>query len=90
VDWGRTITDRFASQAKLGTLTKDSGNVTVDGKLVATAHTSIGRSAKPYAQPITIGGRTYYESKSTDVMQSNTTVMVMFDASGKSRSYYYQ
>lgn len=75
--------DRFASQAKLGTLSKDSGNVTVDGKLVATAHTSIGRSAKPYAQPITIGGRTYYESKSTDVMQSNTTVMVMFDASGK-------
>lgn len=78
--------ERFASSAKRGVVYKDSGEVKVDGQTVGVASKSIGRVSKSYSQPVNIDGKTYHESKSTDVMQSDADVMVLFDANGNAQA----
>lgn len=63
--------DRFARTAKPGTAYKN-GTIVVDGKVVATDATSLGRNAKSYSSPININGKTYHESRSQDVFLSNS------------------
>ncbi|MDB5166446.1 MAG: hypothetical protein JWM37_518 [Candidatus Saccharibacteria bacterium] len=72
---------KFVSTAKMGTAMRD-GRIVVDGMTVATDTSSIGRTGFSYSHPKTIGGKTYYESKTTDVQKSDIPVMVMFDDKG--------
>jgi len=72
---------RFASTAKMGTAYRD-GRIVVDGQTVATDTSSIGRTKFSYSTNKVIGGKTYYESKTTQVQKSDIPVMVMFDNKG--------
>ena len=63
--------DRFALTAKLGTVYKN-GNIVIDGKVVATDASTLGRESKPYSQPLNIDGKTYHASRSQDVFLSNS------------------
>jgi len=58
--------DRFARTAKLGYVEK-SGNIVLDGKVVATGAESLGRESKSYSKKLVINGVTYHASKSQDV-----------------------
>ncbi|MGB4967071.1 MAG: DUF11 domain-containing protein [Candidatus Saccharimonadales bacterium] len=74
---------RFASSARNGLAYKD-GRIVVDGRTVATDSKSLGRDPKPYSHPVTIGGKTYHESRAQDVYLSDSIpVMVLFDTKGR-------
>lgn len=51
--------DRFVQQAKLGYAYKN-GNLVVDGRVVMTNMSTIGRNNRPGATPVVIAGHTYY------------------------------
>jgi hypothetical protein len=74
--------DAFAKEAKMGMATR-GGEIIVDGQKVATSTWSIGRSAKSYSTPVSVNGKTYHKSASTDVMMQDLPVYVWFDANGK-------
>lgn len=76
--------NQFVTSAVPGVATK-SGDIVVDGRVVASNVVSLGRDANShYAQTQrTINGRTYYESRSQDVFLSDSIpVLVMFNAQG--------
>ncbi len=59
------------------------GTVRVNGRVVATNAKSIGRQAIPGSRPISIGGKTYYESpNSTAFASDGLPTMVALDAQG--------
>ncbi len=80
--------DQFASTAVEGTINRD-GTVVVNGQTVMTnawtmGRTSLGRPASE-RKPVTIGGKTYYESAPSVSFASGVNsipVMVMFDNQG--------
>lgn len=63
--------DRFAKTAKMGEARKN-GDIVLDGKVVATNATSLGREKKSYSSNLVIDGKTYYSSRSQDVFLSNS------------------
>ncbi len=62
--------ERFQQTAKMGTVYKD-GRVVVDGKVVGTHATSIGRHNKPSSTPLNIAGKTYYTRTNQTAFQSD-------------------
>lgn len=68
--------------AKEGMALRD-GTVIVDGKVVATNAMSLGREAGANRNPLTIAGKTYYETASSAIFQSDIPAFVFFDANGK-------
>lgn len=74
--------DRFATTSKAGTAYKD-GRIVVDGKVVATNASSIGRVQKNGDHAKVIGGTTYWEgSNQTAFASDSIPVQVMFDGNG--------
>ncbi|TAH33760.1 DUF11 domain-containing protein [Candidatus Saccharibacteria bacterium] len=74
--------DRFATTSKAGTAYKD-GRIVVDGKVVATNASSIGRVQKSGDHAKVIGGTTYWEgSNQTAFASDSIPVEVMFDGNG--------
>ncbi len=77
------ITSANIGSGKLGYTTK-SGDVVVDGQVVATGAWSIGRKPISGSTPISIGGKTYYNSPNQTAFISNTiSALVYFDANGR-------
>ncbi|HEX3568837.1 MAG TPA: PKD domain-containing protein [Candidatus Saccharimonadales bacterium] len=72
---------KFVKYAELG-VAKQDGTIVVDGHVVATNVTSLGRDHFSYASPLNIGGHTYYSSADTRVLLSDIPVYVLFDAKG--------
>lgn len=71
-----------SSKAKMGRVYKD-GRVVVDNKVVATNAYSIGRQNFGASQKISIGGKTYYERKtSTSFVVDSISAFVFLDANG--------
>ncbi len=61
-----------------------NGDVTVDGNVVATGNTSLGRGNSSGSSPVNIGGTTYYSSPSQTVFLSNSIdTFVFLDGNGK-------
>ncbi len=74
--------DRFATTSKAGTAYKD-GRIVVDGQVVATNVSSIGRVQKNGDHAKDIGGTTYWEGSNQTAFASNSIpVQVMFNSSG--------
>lgn len=74
--------DRFATTSKAGTAYKD-GRIVVDGKVVATNASSIGRVQKNGDHAKVIGGTTYWEgSNQTAFASDSIPVEVMFGSNG--------
>lgn len=71
------------TSAQMGEVHKD-GTVTVNGKVVATDATSIGRqNIYPHRVPVTIGGKTYYQGVPKDDFAIEAIVAyVYFDSNG--------
>ncbi len=69
--------------AQMGEVHKD-GTITVNGKVVATDATSIGRqNIYPHRVPVKIGGKTYYEGHPRDTFAIEAIVAyVYFDGNG--------
>jgi len=75
-----------SSKAKMGRVYKD-GRVTVDGKVVATNAYSIGRHNMSGSSKISIGGKTYYERKTSVSFAADYIVAFVFlDANGDFRA----
>jgi PKD repeat protein len=72
---------KFVSYARPG-MAYQNGTIVVDGRVVATNVTSLGRDHFSYASPLNIGGHTYYSSADTQVLLSNIPVYVLFNAQG--------
>lgn len=70
--------DRLAKTAKMGVAYRD-GTVKVDGKVVATNGTSLGREKKSYSKTVTIGGKTYYQDRDQDAFLSDIPALVMMN-----------
>lgn len=70
--------DRFARNAKTGKSTP-SGDIKVDGKVVATGGHSLGRKEKSNSNPVEIGSSTYHESALGDVTKYENDVLVLFN-----------
>lgn len=71
--------DRFAKTAKTGEARKN-GDILVDGKVVATDATSLGRHDKPHATKLYAAGKTFYSNRNQDVFQvESTPVLVMMN-----------
>ncbi len=74
--------DRFATTSKAGTAYKD-GRIVVDGQVVATNVSSIGRVQKNGDHAKDIGGTTYWEGSNQTAFASNSIpVMVLLDGNG--------
>lgn len=77
-------------EAKEGVI-HSNGNVTVDGKVVATGGTVLGRltAGSPDAKKVTINGKTYYEKPAAHSLTTSTkaykaaTAFVFLDKNGK-------
>ncbi|MGH7158100.1 MAG: hypothetical protein ACREGD_03450 [Candidatus Saccharimonadales bacterium] len=81
---GEADYSRFASEAKAGIL-KRTGDLFVDGELVATNAWTMGRDNYSGRTPLTIGGKTYYMSHPNTSFASGRQqldVMVLFDNNG--------
>lgn len=65
------------NSAKEGVVYKD-GRVEVDGRTVATGAYSIGRSPISGSSPISIGGKTYYNSANQTAFRSNSIRAFVF------------
>lgn len=74
--------NRFASKAKAGKINPDTGNITVNGVTVGMDAQSIGRNSKSVSRPISIGGKTYYESPIRLLTKYTNDAMVLFDSKG--------
>lgn len=75
--------DEVTTQAVEGTAYRD-GTIEVDGRVVATDVTSLGRSEKSYSSPVTIDGKTYHESASQDVfLEDSLEVLVVMDSNNQ-------
>ncbi|HSX31689.1 MAG TPA: hypothetical protein VLF43_00360 [Candidatus Saccharimonadales bacterium] len=77
--------EKFATEAKQGTLFKD-GHIEVAGQTVATGAWTMGREKfNDQRKAITVAGKTYYHSATQDAFASGTNslpVMVWFDGDG--------
>jgi len=73
--------NEFASNAKTGTAYRD-GRIVVGGQTVGTQAWSIGRTKFSYSSNYSIGGKTYYKSAHTNVLNRDLPVMVLFDDKG--------
>lgn len=68
---------------KNGVVTK-SGDVLVDGKVIATDAISVGRTNKPGSTAFTAGGTTFYQRSTSDTFTSSQLdAFVMVDDTGK-------
>lgn len=74
------------SSAKKGEVRKN-GDVVVDGKVVATGAKSVGRQNIGNSSKVTIGGKTFYERKtSTSFATNSIQAFVFFDKNGEFQS----
>lgn len=72
-----------ASTAKVGTVTK-TGDVIVDGKVVATSAQTVGRQNVSGSTAVTINGKTYYQRTPADVfIVDSQDAFVFLDSNGK-------
>lgn len=72
--------------AKAGEVRKN-GDVVVDGKVVATGAKSVGRQNITGSSKVTIGGKTYYERKTSVSFATNSIkAFVFFDKNGEFKS----
>lgn len=69
------------SGAKKGTL-RPSGEVVVDGKVVATGAQTLGRLQRASSKSVKIGNKTYYQHSARTGFPKNTPVFVFFDKHG--------
>jgi fimbrial isopeptide formation D2 family protein/uncharacterized repeat protein (TIGR01451 family) len=74
--------DRFAAKAKPAKINPDNGNITVNGITVGLDAQSIGRNPKSVSRPISIDGKTYYESPIRLLTKYYNDAMVLFDEKG--------
>ena len=73
----------FQNYAKAGKINPDNGNVTVDGVTIGYDGLSLGRKSKgSLSAPVSINGRTYYQSHIKDLTRYYNDAMVLFDARG--------
>ncbi len=82
-DFGLVSSDysKFVTTARSGVALRN-GNIVVDGQIVATNASSIGRQGFSYSHPVTIAGKTYFSSANKDVLNQDLPVMVMFNSQG--------
>ncbi len=77
--------NRFATQAKAGSINSSKNNVTVNGIPVASGIYSLGRDAR--SMKVSIGGKTYYETPSlTELNGGSAKSMVLFDKEGRAQT----
>lgn len=75
--------DMIVAGAPLGEVHKD-GTVTLNGQVVATNAMSIGRHNMAGSTPVTIGGKTYYNSPpSTSFLSDSISAFIFLDHSGQ-------
>lgn len=75
--------DEVAAKAVEGNAYQD-GTIRVNGRIVATDVTSLGRNKKSYSSDVAIGNKTYYESASQDVFKSDAlAVLVVMDSNNQ-------
>jgi hypothetical protein len=72
----------FTSNAKMG-VSKQNGDIVVDGLVVAKNSWSIGRTKFAYSTDYKVGNNTYYKSNTTDVQKQDMPVIVWFNNQGK-------
>ena len=72
-----------AGSTKMGTVSKN-GDVTVDGKVIATSALSVGRHTTTGSTPVSVAGKTIYQRPTQNVFTVDSqTAFIFLDGQGK-------